>query len=249
MYYVAKFIDSIGLVCALNLSLSTIAKAQTYDHRPWENPHIPILIDPYAPTKIDINKAATDRRLRAIIHKASQGRYLDPKFLARAEQAKKRGLLWGAYHFGMPGDPIVQADILLSQARKTGAKFLALDIEEDNPRRYMSLKNAEKFIAYVHKRTGRYPAVYVNYVTFRAISRKYNRHSIFAKTPLWIARYRSTHGLDDKSVWQNYTFWQFSSEANCNHRIKCYYRVPGTTSITYLNVFRGNEKQLRYFFQ
>lgn len=248
MLCVTKPLAFVGLIF-FSLSFGVSVHAQTFDHRPWENPRIPILIDPYAPTKIDFNKAATDRRLRAIIHKASQGRYLDPKFLARAQIARQRGLLWGAYHFGMPGDPIAQADILIAQAQKTGAKFLALDIEDDDPRHYMSLRNAEKFIAHVHKRTGRYPAVYVNYMTFRAISRKYNRHSIFAKTPLWIARYRDTHGLDDKRVWQNYTFWQFSSELNCNYRIKCYYRVPGTTPITDLNVFRGNERELRRLFQ
>jgi lysozyme len=249
MFYQAKFLGFVSFIFAASISLAGLSHAQTFDKRPWENPRIPILIDPHAPTKIDFAKAATDRRLRAIIHKASQGRFMDPKFLARADMAKRKGLLWGAYHYGMPGNPIAQADILMYQAKRTGAKFLALDIEKDDPKHFMSLRDAEKFIAYVHQKTGRYPAVYVNYETFHAISNKYDHRSVFAKTPLWIARYRDTHGLDNQRVWKNYTFWQFSSDSNCNYRVKCYYRVPGTTPVTDLNVFHGNEAALRHLFQ
>jgi lysozyme len=116
-----------------------------------------------AATPLIGTKVATDTRVKAVIHKASQGLSEDPQFVTRAGEAKARGFLWGAYHLGKPGDPIRQATFFLSLATKTGATFLAIDIEDDNPAKFMSITDAAKFIEYVHTQTGKYPAIYVNW--------------------------------------------------------------------------------------
>jgi GH25 family lysozyme M1 (1,4-beta-N-acetylmuramidase) len=57
---------------------------------------------------IDWDKLATDKRVVAIIHRATIGDRVDKKYADRKIEAKKRGYKWGAYHFGKPGDPIKQ---------------------------------------------------------------------------------------------------------------------------------------------
>jgi lysozyme len=225
------------------------AIAQSADNRPWENPNVPIVIDPYAGNSVEWDKVVTDRRVAAVIHKASEGSETDGTFLHRATEAKKRGLLWGAYHLGRPGDPIAQADLLIELANKTGAKFLAIDIEEDNPAKFMSLDDAVRFIEHVQNVTHRYPAVYVNFSVYKSISQKFDKGSVFSKTPLWIARFKPELGMDNHKIWQDYTLWQFSSEINCSPASDCWYRVPGTATDMDVNVFRGNKDALRALFE
>jgi lysozyme len=220
---------------------------------PWDDPAIPILIDPYAPNDINWDKAVTDKRLLGVIHQASKGKDKDPKFVSRAAEAKKRGLLWGAYHLGRPGNPNAQADLLLAQADKTGAKFLALDIDGDDPNVFISLDDAVKFIERIYEKTHRYPATYVNLSVYKAISERFDASSVFAKTPLWIARFTPPLVLDNPRIWKDYTFWQFSSEINCKNKDPkkrvCYHQVPGTGKDMDVNVFNGNASQLRALFE
>lgn len=225
------------------------AFARSSGNRPWEDPSVPIIIDPYAENDINWDKAVTDKRLMAVIHKASEGDETDPKFVERAAEAKKRGLLWGAYHLGRPGDPIKQAKKFLDLANATGAKFLAIDIEADDPSKFMSLQDAAKFIEYVHSETRRYPAIYVNYSVYESISKKYDASSVFAKAPLWVARFKPELGMDNHKLWSNYTLWQFSSEINCASSKTCFYRVPGTATDMDVNVFLGDANALRALFE
>jgi lysozyme len=72
------------------------AMGQNAEDRPWNNPEVPIVIDPYAGNSVDWGKVVTDKRVLAVIHKASEGNEIDGKFIHRASEAKSRGLLWGA---------------------------------------------------------------------------------------------------------------------------------------------------------
>lgn len=226
-----------------------LSRAQSPTERPWDDPNVPIVLDPYAPNDIEWDKAVSDKRLKAIIHQASKGAATDSKFVARAAEARKRGLLYGGYHLGLPGDPIAQADLLLSRAKEAGVKFLAIDIEGDDPKKFMSLENAIKFMDHIHVKTGRYPAVYINKSVFEKISATYDKTSTFAKGPLWIARFQPKLDITSKRVWDDYSFWQFSSEINCNPKIQCLYRVPGTATDMDVNVFNGNLEALRKLFE
>src|SRR4051812_14783417 len=169
------------LVFASFLTDVVPAMAESPWDRPWEDANTPIVIDPYYANRIDWDKVVTDRRLKAMIHKATEGLTVDPLFLSRAREARSRGLLYGAYHLGRPGDPIRQAEAFLAVANQAGARFLAIDIEGDNPSRYMSLGDAQRFMEHVATRTGRYPAVYVSFSVYQVISARYDRSSTFAK--------------------------------------------------------------------
>src|SRR5258705_11970652 len=73
---------------------------------PWKNPNIALTIDPFEGNPIDWEQLATDKRVVAIIHRATIGFRVDTKYAERKVEAKKRGYKWGGYHYGNPGDPI-----------------------------------------------------------------------------------------------------------------------------------------------
>jgi GH25 family lysozyme M1 (1,4-beta-N-acetylmuramidase) len=58
-----------------------------------------------------------DKRVVAIIHRATIGFRVDTKYAERKVEAKKRGYKWGGYHYGKPANPI-KAGGLLSGNRK-----------------------------------------------------------------------------------------------------------------------------------
>lgn len=238
-----------GLIGVAAMCVAGAAMAQSASDRPWLLPQVPIVIDPYEANTVNWVQVKTDPRVRAVIHRASHGLRADARFRQRHGEATAAGLLYGAYHLGKPGDPVAQADFLLSQVAGTDITFLALDIEDDNPARFMSLADSERFIERIHEKTGRYPAVYVNFNVYKIISRRYGADSVFARTPLWLARFRNSHGMADTRVWPDYTVWQFSSEINCAPKATCLYRVPGTKSDMDVNVFNGTTEELEALFK
>jgi GH25 family lysozyme M1 (1,4-beta-N-acetylmuramidase) len=230
-------------------AFATPAAGQNAHDRPWTLPNPIIVIDPYQGNSVDWDQVATDRNVKAVIHRAYHGMTPDSKFVARAAAARAKGLRYGAYLLGKPGDPIRQADALIAAAAATGTKFLALDIENLDPRLSMTLPDAIRFIDRVHAKTRRYPVLYINYSTYQHINANYGPSSVFAKTPLWIARFRSQIGAMNPRIWRDYSFWQFSSEINCMPATPtCLYRVPGTGRDMDVNVFNGTEADLAALF-
>src|SRR6267154_399715 len=94
------------------LACSAFAQSPEFTE-PWKNPNIALAIDPYERNDIDWEKLAADKRVAAIIHRATTGDRADRKYTERRDEARKRGYKWGAYHLGRPGDPIKQADFFL----------------------------------------------------------------------------------------------------------------------------------------
>jgi len=225
------------------------AEAQTASDRPWLLPDPILILDPYQDNVIDFDKVASDRAVKAMIHRAYFGLTADTRYVSRVAEAKRRGLLTGLYLLGRPGDPIKQADALIAAGSATGVKLLALDIENLDPSRSMTLKNAVRFIERVHDKTGRYPLFYTNFSTYKVVSTSYGPDSVFAKTPLWIARFRNSHGMSNFRVWSDYTVWQFQSELNCKVGQTCLRRVPGTASDMDVNIYRGTEEDLKQLFE
>lgn len=69
-----------------------------------------------------------DAGIYGIIHKATQGtKYKYPTFLSNRTKAINTGLKVGAYHFGVAGDAIIQADHFISTAGD--GSLLVLDFE------------------------------------------------------------------------------------------------------------------------
>ena len=244
-----KRVSTLAVLVLLAALAPFAALGQSLHDRPWLLADVPLVIAPSAEDTIEWNALATDPRVKAVVHKASQGSRADPAFLTRAEEAKKRGLFWGAYHLGTPGDPLGQAEFFVDLASQSGAKFLALEIQDLDPQRSMSLEDAAKFVEHVHFLTGRHPAVHVNSAVYDALSQAYDKTSVFAKTPLWITNFRSQLGRQNRRVWSDYTLWQFSSERNCNARQPCLYRAPGTRTDMDLSVFNGDPARLGGLFE
>lgn len=225
------------------------AQIDSFYHQPWKNANFPILIDAYQENRINFNTLSSDKRVKGIIHKASQGFVADQKYIERKRQASAMNLLFASYHLGTHEDPVQQADFYLQIIKEHPNDPMVLDIEDfqykQHGKGYMPLENAEKFILRIYEMTGRYPFIYVNNYVFKEINEKYDTLSVFAKCPLWYARFIPQLPVLSDKVWPSVALWQFSSEINCKETGKCLYNVPGTAFDIDVNVFQGTEKELK----
>ena len=169
-------------------SLATLAQSPEFSE-PWKKPNIALAIDPYEGNDINWDNLATDKRVVAIIHRATIGDRADRKYAERRDEAKKRGYKWGAYHFGRPGDPIKQADFFLDTVKPTADDLIALDLESTDRSKHMSFDDARVFIKRVKEKTGRYPLIYANNEVTKAITAQYAADEAFSQKHLWYARF------------------------------------------------------------
>ncbi|KAG1700445.1 outer-membrane immunogenic protein [Nymphon striatum] len=146
------------------------------------------------------------------------------------------GLKWGAYHLGRPGNPIAQANHFLDFAKPQDDELIALDIEHDNPKKWISFKDAEIFARQIYARIGRYPVLYTNHNTAQRIASRRAEFPLLSRLQLWYARFKGdVRGAFPMGNWESYTMWQFSAHPNCNKR-RCLYRVRGTEPNIDVNV-------------
>ncbi|WP_246666013.1 GH25 family lysozyme [Aquamicrobium sp. LC103] len=236
---------------------------------PWNRRDRAIVIDAYENNPIDWTKLATDKRITGFINKGSDGlpppyrcegneteqrlckalwlRYAVAKelFHTRKAMAKSLGLEWGAYHLGRPGNPIDQANHFIDFAQPGPDDLIAIDIEDNDPEKWISLEDAEEFARHIQRRLGRFPVLYTNGSTAQFIADNRAKYPLLSRLPLWYARYKPEIGLHfPKGNWDSYALWQFSSKANCDDR-KCPYRVPGTQNDIDVNVASMDAESLR----
>jgi len=145
----------------------------------------------------------------AIIHKATQGTIsVDPEYDQRRARALSVPLLWGAYHFGVGGNPVSQADHYLSIMNPTPTELMVLAFEPFPSGTTMRFAEAEAFVTRVHDQTGRYPALYSGESFLRTqFGTKTAASTILSQCPLWIAKYSSNlptvpAAFDDFAMWQ-----------------------------------------------
>lgn len=241
-------IRNVKLVTLLLACSSLTAFAQSPEFsEPWKNPNIALAIDPFEGNDINWDQLATDKRVVAIIHRATIGDRVDRKYSERRDEAKKRGYRWGAYHFARAGDPINQADFFLQTVKPADDELIALDLESVDSTKHMSFEDARIFIKRIKEKTGRYPFVYANNEVLKAISDQYGADDVFSKTRLWYARFKRNVTDFSSATWKTYTIWQFSSEQNCSpaNRSACLYTVPGTEYDMDVDVFNGTIEELR----
>ncbi|MEF2552409.1 GH25 family lysozyme [Aurantimonas sp. A2-1-M11] len=253
---------ALKFACALAASVMLLhaMPAQAKWNAPWKTGDNALVIDAYEFNPINWQELASDERIAGFINKASDGmppewncgkasgddyklcknrwwKYSVTKelYMTRREMAKMKGLLWGAYHLGRPGNPRAQADHFVDFAEPAEDDLIALDIE-DNTDDWMSLSDAEIFADQVKIRTGRYPVLYTNGNTARYISDNKAEYPLLSRLPLWYARYREDiTGKFPEETWPTYALWQFSSMHNCNTR-SCPYRVKGAKTDIDVNV-------------
>ena len=258
-------LSALAAACAI---LPTAALASDFSE-PWKKPDRALVIDAYEYNSIDWQKLSGDKRIVGFINKGSDG--LPPPYFCSGTEteirlckalwkrhavarelfhtrkvvAKALGLEWGAYHLGRPGNPIEQAQNFLDFAEPGPDDLMALDIEENDPNKWMSLEDAEIFVRYIFQRTGRYPILYTNGTTSKYIADNRYRYQLLSRLPLWYARYKPEIGIHfPKGNWQGYTLWQFSAQANCGER-RCPYRVAGTPNDIDVNVAPMDAEALR----
>lgn len=257
-------------VVAFWAAFSGVAAADPSDFsEPWKRNDRALVIDAYEYNPIDWQKLSSDKRVVGFISKGSDGvsppydckggdtqvqlckalwkRHAVARelFHTRRTVAKALGLKWGAYHLGRPGNPIEQANNFIDFAEPAPDDLIALDIEENDSGKWMSLDDAETFARHINERLGRWPMLYTNGSTALYIAENRNRYPLLSRLPLWYARYKPTIDLHfPKGNWQTYTLWQFSAGMNCDAR-SCPYRVPGTPLDIDVNVASMGAKELR----
>lgn len=240
-----------AIACFVFIASVTTAYASDFNYA-WRDKQKAIVIDAYEKNPIDWHKMVTDKRIRAFIGKSSDGlqspwsctgNATEQKICKKSFQnyfmkqqlyhtrktlAKALGLKWGAYHLGRPGNPIAQANHFLQFAQPEKDELIALDIEHDNPNKWISFEDAEIFARQIYNRIGRYPVLYTNHHTAQRIAERRAEFPLLSRLQLWYARFKGDiRGSFPMGNWETYTLWQFSAHPNCNKR-RCLYRVPGT---------------------
>ena len=179
-----------------------------------------------------------------VIQKASQGfAYQDPTFAERKQAVQQAGMLFGAYHFGVAGDAVAQAEYFLKAAG--GAGLLVLDYEPNPQGHDMSLLEAEEFVHHIFVRTGRYPGLYSGHTVKEALAAANitsPAQTELSKCWLWYARYGALPLVP--TVWKNWTLWQYTDGAagDAPHEVR-------GVGLCDRDQFNGTEPQLRAFWR
>jgi len=170
-------------------------------------------------------------RVRFAFIKASEGGTLrDPRFARNWREARKAGVLCGAYHYFQPNrDGKVQAD-LFARTVPIGPGDLppVLDVEAANFHDVAVFRReVARWLRLIEAHYGVRPILYSNH-SF------YQRHLAghFDDYPLWLAHYEVAHPKMPRSKW---IIWQHSDEAY----------VPGIRGVVDFNVFQGSFAELQ----
>ena len=158
-------------------------------------------------------------------------------YRTRKTLAKSRGLLWGAYHVGRPGDPIDQANHFLDFAEPDADDLMVLDIENADDEELHLARRRRDYSSGTSRRAPGATRSSTPTTTRRGRSPPMRTTIPFlSRLPLWYARYKpSIAGVFPMGNWDSYAIWQFSGMYNCNER-HCPYRVPGTLDDIDVNV-------------
>lgn len=206
--------------------------------RPWEDPAKALLIDAYHDNTIDWKQLGTEPRVVAVVHKATIGATAhDPAYFRRHDEARKRGYLWGSYHWGVPGEPEKQADFYLHTDKPRADELIALDLEDVSSPTLMNADEALRFIRRIREKAGRYPVLYTNHASARLLTQKFANTEL-THVPLWYARFKPTVSDFPAGLWPTYTLWQFSSE------LLAQIVIPGTKPDMDVSVFNGSVAEL-----
>ena len=261
----------IAVAALAALFLGDRADAASQFSTPWSNKQRAIVLDGYEHNSFNLVEIAKDPRITAFIHKGSDGlpanyqckRIADAMqqelckriwrnyavsrelYQTRRILAKALGLKWGAYHLGRPGNPIEQANHFIDYAEPSDDELVAIDIEDNDPEKFMSLQDAQIFAEHIKLRIGRYPVLYTNGTTARYIADHRLEFPILSRLQLWYARYESDIAPHfPKGNWRDYALWQFTSQSNCNKQ-NCPYRPAGTNRDIDVNITDMTVAQLR----
>ena len=183
--------------------------------------------------------AARQAGIAGVIHKATQGwQYRDPLYASHKSSALAAGMLWGAYHFGVGADGIVQAEHFLESVNPDAQTLLVLDFEGNPQGPSMDLEEARAFVTHVHVATGRFPGLYGGHYLNQLLGT--NTDPILANCWLWLSQYGPTAVIPPN--WPKWTMWQYTDGAVGPPP----HQVPGIGRCD-RDMFNGTEAELRAF--
>lgn len=171
----------------------------------------------------------------AVIHKATQGiKNIDSQYSTRQIDAEKKGLFWGAYHFGTNANGVNQANHFLNKVGNTSKTLLVLNIEpyKNNT---MTQKQIIDFIKTVKNKTRNFVMIYGSYNTLK----KYST-SVLVQNPLWIAYYNAP--LKVPPGWIKWVLWQYTDGKKGLRP----HKVNGVGSCD-RDIFNGTVNELKLF--
>ncbi len=187
-------------------------------------------------TNVDFH-LAHQSGIAGVIHKATQGMlYCDPAYAPHKIQAEDEGMLWGAYHFGVGGDGIAQAEYFLNTVRPGPQTLLALDLEANPQGPSMGLKQARAFVSHVQAVTGKFPGLYAGYYLKSLLAGQTD--VVLANCWFWLSQYGEMPVVP--ANWKTWTLWQYTDGAMGPQP----HDVPGVGRCD-RNRFNGSEGELR----
>ena len=242
-------------------AMAGLASASEFD-APWRDANTTIILDPYHGNKLDFDELASDKKVVAIIHQATQGLVTDKKYDARRLEALKRHYFWGSYHLLTIDDVKSQISLYLKTVGQNADETHALDIEcvvtgnslnpDGRPQcekkfSAVTVEQALNAIDEYHRQFLSYPLLYMNDDTSGKLKTALAGVPAYKNIQLWYARFKTDiTGVFPIGTWKSYTLWQFSSQLTCMERPSpCTYRVPGTDYEMDVNIFNGDKQALR----
>jgi GH25 family lysozyme M1 (1,4-beta-N-acetylmuramidase) len=200
--------------------------------------------------QIDWGRVAESGLKYAIIKATEGDDWVDSRFDYNWSQARKVGLLRGAYHFFRPvKDPLAQAHHFLRMVgdilHETDLPPV-LDVEvypsfiKNEYKKFSSRDRQQRirvWLQTIEAATGRTPMIYTNYYSWRDYL---GNSESFSRYPLWIAAYKVEQPKIPGNNWggRGWTFWQYTEKGV----------VPGIrneAACVDMNYFRGTDEDLK----
>lgn len=166
--------------------------------------------------------------------RATQGEaFIDPEFNENWGEAKRAGILRGAYHFLTGGDAVGQAENFVQHLHlEQGDLPPAVDFEASPNGPSPTSADLTLFLKLVEQKTHCTPVIYSGHF-LRGLFSNSDQKGI-GRYPLWLADYAST--LAVPSPWTSWTFWQFTDRLT----------VKGLPALDF-SEFNGSDSDLREF--
>lgn len=170
----------------------------------------------------------------AFIRVSDGTRSPDTRFTANWGEARRVGILRGAYQYFRPAqDVAAQANLMIAALASDGGELApVIDVEDAGGRSAAQITAAvQQWVSMVSAATGRTPIIYTGPYFWRDQVGNPN----MSGNPLWIAHYTSRCPLISEDVWSRWDFWQYSETG----------RVPGITGGVDMDLFNGTLEDLR----
>lgn len=140
-----------------------------------------------------------------VINKATEGTGMtDKTFAIRRAPCVQRSILYGAYHFLRPGNPVDQAGHFLNETVPQDNFLLALDHEDPK----VPLSAAKQFMIEVKSHIGRFPILYSGFLIKQQLGQ--TKDPFWAGIKLWLSHYNQNPSWPP--CWDKPWLWQFTGD-------------------------------------